>query len=283
VRFRFIAAQAQEYPVRTLCRVLAVSPSGYYAWRRRTPSRREQANAELLQRIREVHRANRSTYGSPRIWFDLRQLGSRNRIARLMRQHGIRPVRRPRHIVTTVSGGNWRAEPNLLMRRFAPGEVRAWLADLTYVRTDEGVLYLTVVLNLESRRVLGWSMGDTPAGQLALDVLRMAADRAGPEPGLLHHSDRGGHYASAAYRALLQRYGMEQSMSRTGDCWDNAVVESFFATLKREALYPQQLRTRQQARAVIFNYIEVFYNRQRRHSALGYISPEEYEKLHCDP
>jgi transposase InsO family protein len=283
VRFRFIAAQAQDYPVRTLCRVLEVSSSGYYAWRRRSPSRRELANCELLQRIREVHRTNRSTYGSPRVWLDLRQFGSRNRIARLMREHGIRPVRRPKYIVTTVSGGNWQAAPNLLARRFAAGEVRAWLADLTYVRTAEGVLYLAVVLNLESRRVLGWSMGDTPAGQLTLDALRMAAERREPQPGLLHHSDRGGHYAGSAYRALLQRYGMEQSMSRKGDCWDNAVVESFFATLKREALYPQRLQTRQQARSVIFDYIETFYNRKRRHSALGYLSPEAYEKLHCEP
>jgi len=285
VRYRFIREQAARYPVRLVCRLLAVSASGYYAWRRRGPSARQQSNQALLAQIKKIHRGLRRTYGSPRVHRDLRLAGARcslNRVARLMRQHGIRARRRRRYIVTTQSGGSWRAAPNLLARRFQPGQVRAWLADLTYVSTDEGELYLTIVMKLQSRRVIGWSMGNTPSGRLALDALKMALDTA-PAAGSLHHSDRGGHYASKAYQALVAANGMTESMSRTGDCWDNAVIESFFATLKCELLYPQRPRTRAQARQMIFEYIEVFYNKQRAHSALGYLSPEEYEKLHNVP
>jgi len=285
VKYQFIQVQAAEYPVRILCRVLAVSASGYYAWRRRRPSQRHRANAELVEQIREVRSGERRAYGSPRVHSELRSQGvvcSENRVARVMRSHGIKVERKPQYVVTTESGGTFNAAPNLLNRRFRPGEVRAWLVDLTYVRTAEGMLFLTVVLKLGSRRVIGWSMDSTPTGKLALDALKMAIAAEEPLPGLIHHSDRGGHYASNVYRALLTSHGMVESMSRKGDCWDNAVVESFFATLKRELLYPQGVRTRRQARSMIFHYIEVFYNRQRRHSALGYLSPVEYEKLHPD-
>lgn len=286
MKYRFIREQAADYPVRVLCRVLAVSASGYYAWRIRPASRRQQANAELLTRIECVFKDSRRTYGSPRVHQELCQTGescSLHRVARLMRENGIAVVRKPKYVVTTESGGNWQAAPNLLGRCFDPGGVLAWVADLTYIWTDEGVLYLAVVLKLNSRRVIGWGMGDTPAGQLALDALKMALDRQPPVAGQLHHSDRGGHYTSSVYRAILARHGMQESMSRKGDCWDNAVAESFFATLKCELVYRQRIRTRQQARSMIFEYVEVFYNRQRKHSALGYLSPAEYEKLYFVP
>ncbi len=286
MRFRFIRAQATCYPLRILCRVMAVSKSGYYAWRKRQPSAREQANQKLVARIHKIFVDKYKAYGSPRIWDDLRDAGetcSVNRVARLMREQGIAAHRKPRYIVTTESGGTTLAEPNLLNRRFRPGKVPAWVADLTYVRTYEGVLYLAVVLKLSSRRVIGWAMGNTPAGQLTLDALRMAIGTTPPEKGLIHHSDRGGHYMSKGYQALVRRQGMLVSMSRKGNCWDNAVVESFFATLKGELLYPNQIRTRKQAREMIFEFMEVFYNRQRKHSALGYRSPVAYEKLHSNP
>ena len=286
MRFRFIRLESEVYPVRILCRVMAVSKSGYYAWRKRQPSEREQANQKLATRIHEIFIDKRKAYGSPRIWDDLRDEGeicSVNRVARIMRTKGIAAQRKPRYIVTTESGGTTKAAPNLLKRRFRPGKVPAWVADLTYVRTYEGVLYLAVVLNLASRRVIGWAMGSTPAGQLTLDALRMAIDTAPPKVGQIHYSDRGGHYMSKGYQGLATKHGMLVSMSRKGNCWDNAVVESFFATLKGELLYPNQIRTRKQAREMIFDYVEVFYNRQRKHSALGYLSPVVYEKLNSNP
>ena len=286
MKYRFIRAQTAEFPVRLMCRVLRVSTSGYYAWRSRHPSQRLKDNAMLLARIRQVHLASHRCYGSPRVCQELKRQGvtcSVGRVARLMRANGIVARRKPRYVVTTESGGNWQAAENLLARRFSPGEVPAWVADLTYVRTAEGMLYLAVVLDLGTRRVLGWSMGNTPAGQLALDALKMAVTAREPERGQLHHSDRGGHYAGVAYKAQLERHGMRQSMSRRGNCWDNAVAESFFASLKGEWLYPARVQTRQQARQMIFEYVEVFYNRKRLHSSLGYLSPVEYEKLHGTP
>lgn len=286
MKYRFISQHAQEFPVRLMCRVLKTSPSGYYAWRQREPTLRHSANAELTAQISQIHHASRRCYGSPRVYQELKRQGARcslNRVARLMRQGGIVATRKPRYVVTTESGGNWQAAPNLLRRRFSPGDVPAWVSDLTYVRTSEGMLYLAVVLDVNTRRVLGWSMGNTPAGQLALDALKMALGSAEPKPGQLHHSDRGGHYASLAYRSMLEQHGLKASMSRRGDCWDNAVAESFFASLKGEWLYPAKLQTRQQARRLIFEYIEVFYNRNRLHSSLGYLTPVEYEKLHVTP
>ena len=286
MKYLFIRDHVAEYPVRMMCRVLSVSHSGYYAWRRRQPSRRHWEDQRLLSKIREIHLGSRRTYGSPRILADLRKAGvccSRKRVARLMQVNGIVGRRKPRYIVTTESGGGYEVAPNILARQFTPGGLMAWVADLTYVRTGEGTLYLAVVLNMYSRRVIGWSMGNTSAGMLTVDALKMAVTVKQPVPGQIHHSDRGGHYLSSTYRSLLAEYGMVQSMSRKGDCWDNAVVESFFATLKLELLYPQRIPTRQQARRMIFEYVEVFYNRQRAHSALGYLSPVEYEKLFNAP
>jgi putative transposase len=272
--------------VQLLCRVLCVSRAGYYDWHGRGPSARAQADAVLLAEIREIHAGSRKTYGSPRVHAALRARGhccSRKRVARLLRAEGLTGRRQPRYVVTTQGGGGYQVAANLLARRFCPGALRAWAADLTYISTGEGTLYLAVVVDIYSRRVLGWSMGNSPAGQLAVDALKMALATAPPQPGQLCHSDRGGHYLSSGYRSVLAQHGLQESMSRKGDCWDNAVVESFFATLKRELLYPRRLDTRRQARALIFEYLEVFYNRQRSHSALGYLSPVAYEKLRANP
>lgn len=286
MRFSCIQMLAAQYPVRMLCRVLAVSPGGYYAWLRRAPSRRSRDSQELIERIRQIHAGSRGAYGSPRVHGRLKAQEcscSLNRVARLMRLAGIKGVPRRRYLVTTKSSGGWSKAPNLLRQRFSPGALQAWMADLTYVQTEEGFLYLALVMNMYSRRVIGWSMGDRPSGQLALDALKMALGRVQPAAGALHHSDRGGHYVASSYRELLSKHGMEISMSRRGNCYDNAVVESFFATLKRELLYRQRLRTRAEARQLIFEYIEVFYNQQRSHSALGYRSPMEYENLRSAP
>jgi transposase InsO family protein len=270
-------------PVEWACKALDVSSSGYYAWQQRLHSSREQENYDLVEEIREIHAESGGSYGSPRIWKDLVERGrklSRGRVERLMRRRGIRAVQRRGYVTTTTEAGDAPLAPNLLARRFAPGQVAAWVADLTAIRTAEGWLYLAVVIDLQTRMVIGWSMDVQPRGQLAIDALLMALGRREPEPGQLHHSDRGGHYSSRAYQTLLSKYAMVASMSRRGNCYDNAVAESFFASLKREALYPIQIRTRSQARRVIFDYIEVFYNRKRRHSTLRYLSPVEYEKLH---
>jgi putative transposase len=268
--------------VRHLCCWLGVSAAGYYAWRRRQPSRRELESAQLSEHIALIFAASRCRYGSPRVHARLRAEGrgcSLNRCARLMRSAGLRAVRRRSWMTTTESAGTWRPEPNVLARRFRPGQVDAWAADLTAIRTLGGWLYLAVVLDLTTRRVLGWSMDSRASGQLALDALQMAVERHPPAAGVLHHSDRGGHYASYAYRAKLAQHGMVASMSRPRDCWDNAVVESFFATLKGELLNGTPVCSMGQSRALVFEYIETFYNRQRLHSSLGYRSPEDYAKL----
>jgi transposase InsO family protein len=277
---------ASQYPVARLCPALGVSASGYYAWINRAPSQRWLRDRELKPLIRQAYQTGRRAYGSPRVLAELQDQGQRcsgKRIARLMREEGLRAEPRRRYIVTTESGGTTTAAPNLLARQFDPGGRPAWLADLTYIHTGEGFLYLALVMQLASRRVIGFSLGNQPSGQLALDALQMALGQASPVPGQLHHSDRGGHYAALNYQELLKRHGLEISMSRKGDCWDNAVVESFFASLKRELVYPQQFRTRGSARQQIFEYIEVFYNRIRRHSSLGNLSPIAYEKIQDVP
>lgn len=269
-------------PVSWACNVLGVSVSGFYSWLRRGPSRRSQANVVLEQEVRRIHTASKKTYGSPRIWAELRAQGwrdSRGRVERLMRDWKIRGKQRMRHVVTTKAASDATFAPNLLDRRFKPGEVLAWVADITAIRTDEGFLYLAVVMDLADRAVLGWSTDDAASGHLALDALRIALAVRTPEPGTLHHSDRGGHYTADAYLRLLKQHGMQPSMSRKGNCYDNAVVESFFGSLKSEALYGIRLQTRKQAYRLVFEYIEGFYNRRRRHSTLGYLSPQEYARL----
>jgi transposase InsO family protein len=261
--------------------VLQVSRSGFYAWTRRPPSKRSRENAQLLVAIRAAHGASRKTYGSPRIERELREgpnTAGRHRIARLMRENGIRGRRRRRFRVTTQSNHAYPVAPNDLDRRFTVSAPNvAWVTDITYILTDEGWLYLCVILDLYSRRVVGWSAGARIDQALTLNALQTALNGRRPDPGLLHHSDRGSQYAANTYRRTLTANGITCSMSRKGNCWDNAVAESFFATLKVELVYQTTFQTRDEARSELFEYIEVFYNRVRRHSALGYISPADFE------
>jgi putative transposase len=282
MRFRFIEDRRADYPVRILCDVLEVSPAGYYAWRSRPESRRSTANRQLVNDIKRVYRDAYGRYGSPRIHIELKAQGrgvSRGRIERLMRHHGIRAIMaRPRWERTPDSRHDLPIAPNLLDRNFvAPAPNCVWLADITYVETDQGWLYLATVMDLYSRRVVGWAMADHLRTELPLAALRMAIAAKQPGPGLIHHSDRGVQYASAEYRQVMQSAGLRQSMSRKGDCYDNAPMESFFHTLKTELVYHRRYATRGEATRDIFAYIEGFYNRTRRHSAIGYISPIELE------
>jgi len=278
-----IQAEKANYPVAMMCRVLGVSRSGYYAWQSRFRSRRELENEEVLVHIRDVYRMNRGAYGSPRVHAELKARGftiGRHRVARLMRKEGIRGRRRKRFQRTTDSAHGFEVAPNLLERRFDVDRPdRVWAADLTCLRTGEGWLYLAVILDLYSRRVVGWAMAANMRTELVLRALEMALVQRRPGPGLMHHSDRGSQYASEVYARRLREKGIVQSMSRVGDCWDNAVVESFFSTLEAELEARSQWRTREAAQVAVHEYIEVFYNRRRRHSHLGYLSPAQYEKL----
>jgi len=269
------------YPLVMMCRLLEVRRNTYYAWRRRPESRRVKEDRRLVMEIEVSHRASDRSYGSPRVHEDLQEQGlrcGRKRVARLMRENGIRAKQARRYKVTTDSDHNHPVAANLLDRQFdVDGPDRVWTADITYIRTREGWLYLAVILDLFSRRVVGWSMSNRVYGQLTLGALRMAQSRRRPQVGLLHHSDRGSQYACRDYRAVLEQHGMICSMSRKGDCWDNAVSESFFKTLKAERVNDRDYWTREEAKTDIINYIERFYNRKRRHSYLGYISPVEYE------
>jgi putative transposase len=282
MRFRFIEDHRADYPVRIMCGVLEVSPAGYYAWRSRPESQRVAANRNLLDDIARVHRDTRGRYGSPRIHAELQAQGrgvSRGRIERLMRRHGIRAIMaRPRRVRTTDSRHDHPIAPNLLNRNFsaaAPNQV--WLTDITYVETGQGWLYLAAVMDLFSRRIVGWAMDDHLRTELPLAALNMAISTRRPGPNLVHHSDRGVQYASADYRAALQSSRIQASMSRRADCYDNAPMESFFHTLKTEQVYHQQYPTREHAKCDIFAYIEGFYNRTRRHSSIGYKTPIQIE------
>jgi len=282
MRFRFIEDRRADYPVTIMCDVLGVSPAGYYAWRSRPESRRSAANRHLVDDIKRVHRDTRGRYGSPRIHVELKAQGrgaSRGRIERLMRHHGIRAIMaRPRRVRTTDSRHDLPIAPNLLDRNFtATAPNRIWLADITYIETDQGWLYLAAVMDLYSRRIVGWAMEHHLRADLPLAALKMAIAVQRPGPGLVHHSDRGVQYASAEYRNVMQSVGFRASMSRKADCYDNAPMESFFHTLKTELVHHRHYTTRQEARRDIFAYIEGFYNRTRRHSAIGYISPIEME------
>jgi transposase InsO family protein len=282
MRFRFIEDRRVDYPVTIICNLLDVSRAGYYAWRSRPESRRSAANRDLVADIKRVHRDTCERYGSPRIHEELKAQGrgvSRGRIERLMRHHGIRAIMaRPRRVRTTDSRHDFPIAPNLLKRNFvAAVPNRVWLADITYVETDQGWLYLAAVMDLYSRRIVGWAMQDHLRAELPLAALRMAISAKRPDPGLIHHSDRGVQYASSDYRKAMQSAGLKASMSRRADCYDNAPMESFFHTLKTELVHHRQYATRTEASHDIFAYIEGFYNRTRRHSAIGYISPIEME------
>lgn len=282
MRFGFIAAHRGIWPVRWMCPLLGVTAGGFYAWLKRPPSRRAQEDERILVRVRESFRDSDSTYGVRRVWDDLKawyvECG-RERLGRLMRAAGLvaRPVKRqlprdlgirPEHLLA----------PNLLNRDFqATAPDQRWAADFTYIWTGEGWLFLAVVLDLFSRRVVGWSMRTSMTAELVSDALLMAIWRRGWPTALLHHSDQGSQYLSGTFQKLLADHGIECSMSRRGDCWDNAAVESFFSTLKVERVYRRKYRTREEARADLFQYIEGFYNPRRRHSTLGGLSPMEFE------
>jgi putative transposase len=265
-----------------MCRALELSRSGFYAWRKRPASRHAATNRKLLVEIKAIHQKSRQTYGSPRIHADLQGKGipcSCNRTARLMQQAGIRAVARRRYCHTTDSRHDYPVAPNILARNFtASGPDRVWLTDITYVPTEEGWLYLGVVMDLHSRRIIGWATSNRIDQNLTLDALRMALGRRQPAVGLLHHSDRGSQYAGYEYQKLLSNWGLTCSMSRKGEPYDNAAMESFFRTLKVELVYRYRFRYREEAKAALVEYIELFYNRERRHSALGYLSPAEFEK-----
>ena len=283
----FVADRAAQHPVRLLCRAVGVSRSSSYAWRDRQPSARAQADGPLTERIRQVHQRSRGTYGSPRVHAELRASGqrcSRGRVARLMRRAGLRGVHgQRRRVRTTVPDRQATPAPDRVERAFAPAQIggpdRLWLADISYVATGEGWLYLAVVLDGFSRRVVGWAMADHLRAELVIDALTMALQARRPAAGLVHHSDRGGHYTSLAFGQRLREAGVLPSMGRVGDAYDNAVAEAFFSTLKTELLDRQIWPTRSAARQAIFEYIEVWFNRQRRHSTLGYLAPADYEAL----
>jgi transposase InsO family protein len=282
MRFRLIEDHRDLWPVRVICDVLSVSPSGFYAWRSRPESPRKIANRVLLANIRRVHAQHRERYGAPRIHAELRAEGhavNRKRVARLMRQNGIRArVPRRYRVCTTDSKHSLPVAENLLNQNFvADRPDRVWLADITYIPTAEGWLYLAVLLDLFTRKVVGWAMRDHMRAELTIAALTMAIQRRRPRVGLVHHSDRGSQYAAGDYRAILQAAAITQSMSRKGNCWDNAPMESFFGTLKTELVHQREYPDRDAARRDLFAYIEGYYNRQRRHSAIGYITPEQAE------
>jgi len=285
VKYRFVAKYNKVWPIRLMCKVLEVSPSGYYAWLTRGQSPRELANADLLKGIRQSFANSDRTYGSPRTVRDLNDAGlvcSVNRVARLMHVAGIKARykrrRRPGQYLSPVHS----IAPNLLERQFtADGPNQKWAADFTYVWTGEGWLFVAVVLDLYSRRVVGWSMQATMTSQLVIDALLMALFRRGQPQEVIHHSDQGSQYTSEDFQKMLDDHGITCSMSRRGNCWDNAAMESFFSTLKTERLSRTQHRTRDDLRSDVFDYIERFYNPKRRHSTLGYISPVQFENLKC--
>jgi transposase InsO family protein len=284
VKYQFIEAHRPEYPVIVMCRVLVVTRSGYYEWRKQPLSAQKMADLLLLMHIQDIFTESQDTYGSYRIHAELAEQGircGRKRVARLMRLYKLLPKTvRSFKVVTTDSNHNLPVAPNLLNQQFRANRPdQIWLADITYVPTTEGWLYLAVVLDLYSRRIVGWAMSESLHRQLVIDALQMAITTRQPPPGLLHHSDRGSQYASDDYQALLTHAKMLGSMSRKGNCYDNAPVESFFGTLKTELVFHQQYATHAQARLDIFEYIEIFYNRFRRHSALAYKSPVRYEAL----
>lgn len=283
MRYHFIRDQAAQYPVTVLCQTLQVPRSGYYAWRRCPDSVRAQEDRRLLDQITTAFAGSHATYGSPRIHAHLRILGEscgRHRVARVMRQHGIVAKHRRTFHHTTDSAHTLPVAENVLNRQFSPAAPnQAWVSDITYVPTSEGWLYLAAVMDLAFRGIVGWAMSSRIDRTLVGDALTAALQQRQPAPGLIHHSDRGSQYASADYQALLTQHGLIPSMSRKGNCWDNAPMESFFHSLKGEWLNDQTFRTRAEARQAIFTYIAVWYNRQRLHSALGYRAPEAYERL----
>jgi transposase InsO family protein len=282
MKYAFIANHREEFSVRAMCRVLSVSTSGYYAWRERPISRRQQEDERLTEHIEALHQRSHQTYGSPRIHADLQDMDiwiSRKRVARLMRLQGLQARQKRRYKTTTQRHPSRPVAPNLLQQDFSAEAINEkWVADITYIDTGEGWLYLAAVLDTYSRKIVGWSMSTRLHRKLVEDALKMGLGRRNIIGQLIHHSDQGSQYTSEGYLNLLTDNQIQVSMSGIGNCYDNAMMESFFATLKTECVV-ERYATRQQARQAIFEYIEVWYNRQRRHSALGYLSPEQFERL----
>jgi transposase InsO family protein len=281
MKYRFIEEQRGAHSVERVARLVGVSRSGYYAWRVRPRSGREKANEDLAKAIGEIQKEHKWRYGSPRVTRELWQRGQRvggNRVARVMRERGLWARRKRRYRSTTDSNHSLPVAQNLLRRKFeVRGMDTAWVSDISYISTAQGWLYLCVVMDLGSRKIVGWSMSRRMKAELVVSALQMAVMRRGPGRGLIFHSDRGSQYCSGDVRKCLENAGMRQSMSRKADPWDNAPAESLFKTLKSELMGDRAFRTREEAREALFEYIEVYYNRRRLHSALGYRTPEEYE------
>jgi putative transposase len=284
MRYRFVAAEQASYPVRLLCRVVGVAASGFYAWLRRGPSQRERQDRSLAEQIAAVFAASRRTYGSPRVHAELRAEGirvSRKRVARLMREGGLAATIRRRFPRTTNSDHGRPVAPNLLEQKFTAEQPdTVWLADISYIATGEGWLYLAAIKDMATREIVGWSMSDSLEAGSACAALRMAIQRRQPPAGLIHHSDRGVQYAGSEYQKILTRHGLRCSMSRRGNCYDNAPMESFFGSLKNELVHRTTFPTRAAARQALFDYLEIFYNRRRRHSGIGFLTPAQaYEQM----
>lgn len=281
--YRIISAEKASFPVSVMCEVLSVSRSGFYGWERQAPSDRDLSDAWLIERIKDIHERARGVYGSRRVTAELR-LGqgievSRKRVRRLMRQAGLSGLVKVKRGRTTIRVPGVRVADDLVERQFSPDAPNVlWVADLTYLRTWEGWLYLAAVQDAYSRMIVGWSMAEHMRTELVLDALKMGLHRRRPQEGLIHHSDAGGQYVSLAFGQKAREAGIAVSMGSKGDCFDNAVAESFFATLKKELVHRRPWPTRRDLGSAVFEYIEAFYNRQRRHSTLGYLSPEEYEQ-----
>jgi len=282
LRFAFIRRHEEVFRITSMCRVLSVTPQGYHAWKKRAASARALENEALLVEIRACHKRSLRSYGSPRVWRELKRRRGRlgeNRVAKLMSRDGLRAKRSRRFRVTTDSRNRRVVHANVLARDFAVGcPGRAWAGDITYVWTREGWLYLAVVLDVGTRRVVGWSLRETLEAELVAAALDMALGARPVHPGLICHSDRGSQYGSQAVTGMIERYRLTGSMSRKGDCWDNAVVESFFASLKTELVDGMNWETRSEARSAMVAWIEGWYNRERLHSTLGYMSPVEFER-----
>ena len=286
--FRFVAAKKAEHSIKTMCRVLEVSRSGFHAWENRRPSARRLEDERLLARIREIHSENRRVYGSPRVHAELVLADGvrvgRKRVERLMREDGLSGLVARKRGKTTVRVPGVRVCEDLVDRAFlAAAPDRLWVADITYLRTWEGWLYLVAVQDVFSRRIVGWSMADHMRTELVTDALEMALARRQPAPGLIWHSDQGSQFVSLAFGQQARSAGIAQSMGSKGDCFDNAVAESFFATLKKELIHRRTWPSKAELRTEVFEYIEVFFNRRRRHSTLGMLSPAQFESHHDQP
>jgi putative transposase len=282
MKYQFIEQYKHEIPIVVMCSVLGVSESGFYAWRKRPASQHHREDAQLTHEIQQVFDRHQGRYGSPRIYRELKGQGRKiscKRIARLMRRAALTALRKRRRVLTTKRDATHPVAPNVLNREFtATAPNTKWVTDITYIPTAHGWMYLAVILDLYSRAVVGWSMSSTCDAALAENALQMAVARRRPEPGFVHHSDRGCQYTSRAYQSQLEQIGAVVSMSRKGNCWDNAAMESFFGSLKEECVGNQLYSSHEQARQALFEYLEIYYNRQRRHSTLGYVSPLAYEE-----